>query len=123
MSAQFPSTNYTDPCHTHHYPQREHCQCACSCQGAKVHQIVINNDQDLVKGALWGFAAFKLGSATLGALTLTAITSPLFLTIVGAPVPIRFALITGALATMTSNCADNCLYHLGPSRIKVIQVS
>lgn len=80
--------------------------------------IVVKNDQSLVKSALWGFAAFKFGSATLGVAAGTLLTSPFIVTpLAGIPIALGYA--TAFFGSMTSSCIDNVGYHLGNSH-KVI---
>lgn len=87
-----------------------------------VHNIVIVNDQSVLKGLLWGFVGFKFGSATLGCIGGTLVSAPLIVTPL-LVVPIGLGVASCVLGSITSTCLDNTLYHLGSRQVKVLQVS
>lgn len=83
--------------------------------------LIIENDQNIVKGALWTFAAFKVGSLAIGAGLGTLYTSPLLVLPPFTVFPVALAISTSILASITGSCIDNAAYHLGSRKFVVVQ--
>lgn len=97
--------------------------CAHGCAGSchqRVNNIVVYNDQNILKGVLWGAGAFKAGSATLGLAGATLVYSPLVIVPVFAAIPFTLGLATIFAGSVASACFDNACYHLGSRQVKVI---
>lgn len=87
--------------------------------------FIVQNDQSALKGILWGALSLKLGSETLGGLTLTAVASA-FIATPAAPVAVPAAIVCGIgtyiLGSLTCWSLNNASYHLGqPSQVVVLQ--
>lgn len=81
--------------------------------------IVVQNDQNVLKGALWGLATLKLGTGTLAVAISTLTTFPLIVTPL-APIPVVSGVLTYIFASMTNTCMENTAYHLGSSHKIVV---
>ena len=77
--------------------------------------MLIQNDQSMIKGFLWGLGAYKLGAVALGLGAGALVSSPFIVT------PLFFlpiALGSGAViaGSLTMRCLENASYHLLDSR-------
>ena len=89
-----------------------------------INQSALKNDQSFVKGALWGYSAYVMGSLTLGLGAYALMTSPvLFIRDFAGlhHVPISLAVGTLAAGLLTKACVKNTDYHLTQRKIVIIK--
>lgn len=83
--------------------------------------IYLKNDQNALKGILWGIVAFKMAGMGLSGLGFTAVLSPLIVT-PAALLPVVSGILTYVLLDGASSCFKNACHHLGSAEQQVVVV-